>query len=63
MRCSYAPAPSPRSRKPPIGWTAHLWREGRLYGRAPVLRLTVEPDGSAGCYDLRHDALPLEVAP
>lgn len=47
----------------PIGWTAHLWREGRLYGGAPVLRLTVEPDGSAGCYDLRHDVLPLEVAP
>ena len=47
----------------PVGWTTYLWRDGRLYGGAPVLRLVVEPDGSVGCYDLRHDALPLEVAP
>lgn len=47
----------------PVGWTTHLWREGRVYGGAPVLRLTVEPDGSVSCADPRHDAIPLEVGP
>lgn len=47
----------------PVGWVAYLWREGRLYGGAPVLRVTVEPDGSASCADLRHDPAPLGETP
>lgn len=39
----------------PLGWVAHLWRSGRLYGGAPLLRVEVSEAGEVAVSDVRHD--------